>query len=441
MSRSDSNLFVFTFYAIADRLGVFAKLGSIAVVDQMVVSGTRFLATLLVARFCSPDELGLYSLGFSIVAMVAVVQESLVSTPYSVLCNVRKGLGKRSYSGAVLIHHVFFAGISLSLLLIVCTGLSYFYPNTELLPVLWVLVITVPLSLMWEFVRRLQFAHVTMFWALIIDSALAAILISGLLILAASDALTAKSAYWVVAIACAVVGLTWLLSNRRVFVLKRRSIIFIASKHWKFGRWLLGSQLVMAIYQWSSYWLFAIFLSTTQTGIFSACMNVVMLANPLTIGMANILDPRLSQAFKNGGRSEIFRVLKKVILIMGGVIFLYFIFLSLFGDFVIRVLYNNDAYLGNQHLISVLAFMVVLGAIGTPLTLAFRALQKTDLLFKIQLVEVVLMILIFVPAIQYFGMLGGAYAMLAGFVIGSVMRIIAIREILNNPEDAAKALR
>ena len=37
-----------------------------ALVDQALVSGTRFLATIIVGRCCGPRELGTYSLAFSL---------------------------------------------------------------------------------------------------------------------------------------------------------------------------------------------------------------------------------------------------------------------------------------------------------------------------------------------------------------------------------------
>jgi O-antigen/teichoic acid export membrane protein len=57
----------------------------LALLDQVLVSGPRFIATLLIGRYCGAEELGLYSLVFSALIMLIVVQESLVTTPYTML--------------------------------------------------------------------------------------------------------------------------------------------------------------------------------------------------------------------------------------------------------------------------------------------------------------------------------------------------------------------
>ena len=46
---------------------------ALSVLDQGVVSGTRFLTTVLIGRACAPEELGLYSLGFSVVLIVLIL--------------------------------------------------------------------------------------------------------------------------------------------------------------------------------------------------------------------------------------------------------------------------------------------------------------------------------------------------------------------------------
>src|SRR5690348_3396610 len=56
-----------------------------ALVDQVLVSGTRFFATILVGRYCGPHELGTYSLAFSVLVLAGCFQEAIVTTPYAVL--------------------------------------------------------------------------------------------------------------------------------------------------------------------------------------------------------------------------------------------------------------------------------------------------------------------------------------------------------------------
>ena len=53
-----------------------------AIADQGVLSATRFLITFLIGKYAAEGELGVYSLGFSILIFLTTFQESLVTTPY-----------------------------------------------------------------------------------------------------------------------------------------------------------------------------------------------------------------------------------------------------------------------------------------------------------------------------------------------------------------------
>src|ERR1700720_4048432 len=56
----------------------------LALVDQAVVSGTSLLSTVLVGRFTVPSQLGIYTIGLSILGSVLAVQDALVLLPYSI---------------------------------------------------------------------------------------------------------------------------------------------------------------------------------------------------------------------------------------------------------------------------------------------------------------------------------------------------------------------
>src|SRR5262249_48136491 len=60
---------------------------SLAILDQCVVSCTRFLTSLIVGRACGPHELGEYQLGFTLYCLGACVQTGLISLPFTIYGN------------------------------------------------------------------------------------------------------------------------------------------------------------------------------------------------------------------------------------------------------------------------------------------------------------------------------------------------------------------
>ena len=53
--------------------------------DQCLVSGTNFLTLVIVGRSCGLQELGVYSLAFTVVVILMALQESLLIAPYTVM--------------------------------------------------------------------------------------------------------------------------------------------------------------------------------------------------------------------------------------------------------------------------------------------------------------------------------------------------------------------
>src|SRR5262245_20727373 len=74
---------------------------ALALIDQALVSGSRFATTLVVGRFCGPAELGEYSLAFSLHVLAGCVQEALLTTPYAVVSKRLRPRSRATYAGAI----------------------------------------------------------------------------------------------------------------------------------------------------------------------------------------------------------------------------------------------------------------------------------------------------------------------------------------------------
>src|SRR5215831_9576738 len=81
---------------------------SLAILDQSVVSSTRFLTSIIVGRVCGPHELGDYTLGFTLYCLGACLQTGLISLPFTIYSNYLHGDERRAYAGRVLAHFAAF---------------------------------------------------------------------------------------------------------------------------------------------------------------------------------------------------------------------------------------------------------------------------------------------------------------------------------------------
>ena len=78
------------------------KKGTLAVVDQGLVSGCNFLLSVLLARWLLPEEYGAYALSFSVFLLLAGFHQNLVLSPLSVLGPSVYRHQLRNYLGAML---------------------------------------------------------------------------------------------------------------------------------------------------------------------------------------------------------------------------------------------------------------------------------------------------------------------------------------------------
>ena len=75
----------------------------LALVDQIVVSGGRFAVTILIGRISGVASLGLYGMIFALFILIASVQESLLTKPFTVLGASLQEQERRFYAGSILL--------------------------------------------------------------------------------------------------------------------------------------------------------------------------------------------------------------------------------------------------------------------------------------------------------------------------------------------------
>ena len=131
----------------------------LSLIDQVVVSGTRFVTTVMVGRFGSDSELGIYSLAFSLVILVLSFQEALISTPYTIFVTHLDKLSQKAYSTNTLIQALCLSFLATILLLIGCAVTFLISEASSLIWLLTITAVLLPLMLIREFARRFAFAH------------------------------------------------------------------------------------------------------------------------------------------------------------------------------------------------------------------------------------------------------------------------------------------
>lgn len=393
-----------------------------ALADQAIVSGTRFAVTILIGRLAGLEELGLYAIGFSIVILINTVQESLLMSPYTVLGRRDNAEDRRRFAGTVFLLSgglgLLSAGaVAIGAALLPAAGL------TGQSGYLLTLAVIIPFVLLQNFARKMCFAHFQVGTALLLDAGVSTLQVAGLVLIAATSVLDAKAALMVMGAASAVPGLIWLFAKRHLFIIDIRSVWPQLTKNWAFGKWILGSQQISTLGGTIVLWLLTALSGVAAAGLFAACSIVITAANPLLLGLSNILEPRTAKAQMEGHRSELLQIVQRTTVVVCGLLAIYWLAVFLAGETALAWLFNKPQLVGQGHLLATLALVVLLRGFTLAQSLGLRALGAPRKNFTASLCNLLVMLISAYPLITGFGPLGAGYGILLGVITGTVVRL------------------
>ena len=234
----------------------------------------------------------------------------------------------------------------------------------------------IPPVLLCEFGRRYSFAHLLTSQALIVDAAVTVSLIAILVGLAWAGHLKAFTAVLTLDFACGSCALTWLLFKRRAFDFDRKNAALTIRSSFELGKWLLLSQLALQMQGYATHWITMLAAGAVATGLYSACLSIVALANPFLFGYFNILTPRFVRVFKQGRAAALRRRAVADAVLLGAGMGIFTVAIWVFGGTIMGVLFPGEYYRSSTGLLTVLALSSAAGALGGPAVVALSVVER-----------------------------------------------------------------
>ena len=394
---------------------------AISLFDQAIVSGGNFLTTVLIARTAGLAELGVYSLGFTVMVLLAAVQESLIVLPYTVLGIRLTGASRARSAGSAMAHQVALTAVAIAGLL-TFSGWQWLTARPLVAsPVLSAFTAAVPFILLREFARRMAFADLHASRALVLDVCVVGCQLTIFGSAAALGTLDARIGIISLGIACALGSVFWLLWGRSPLHVDWTSVRQDLRRNWPVGKWACLSRITSVAEGYAMHWLLAGFISTSETGAFAACMTIIALANPFLLGIGSVAVPNAAQAYARGGKQElrqVLRILDQLVLIptVGFALVLWF-----FGGEFLRALYGST-FAAYQSTIGVLGLSLVVGIASFGADNGLRVLGRTRQNFLASMFGLITSLSCGYFLVPYGGVAGAAWALLAGTTVTSVFR-------------------
>jgi hypothetical protein len=279
-----------------------------------------------------------------------------------------------------------------------------------------------PPVLLREFARRAAFAQFALARVLVAD-VMTSLLQSGSLIwLAFSGRLSAIAALWVVAAWSAVTGSLWLYTRRADFVVCWRQLPAATAESLRLGAWLFITQLTVSVQAAAACWTLAVAGGPTASGIYAATMSIALISNPFVIGLGNILAPRYAATLTQSGITTLQRQIVHDMLLLTTGMAVFSAATLFWGDAMLRLLFRNADYQGQQYVVTVQALALLASAAGMPASKALAALERPRSLFLGASFGMLVTIGLTAGLAVRWSVLGAAYAFLLGNAVGAGAR-------------------
>jgi O-antigen/teichoic acid export membrane protein len=413
-----------------------ARAGWAALVNQGVVSLNNFFTGVIIGRYCSKGEFGLYMLGLSIVLIMIDLQASLISTPYMIYSPRFKGRQHRLYAGSSLLHELLLATLVIIALVVWGVVLSMGFGTPGLGRVIWALAAVIGFIMFREFIRRVCFADLRMEVAVFFDLCVAVAQIGGLILLYHFGILSADHAFWVIGASCGIAGAGWIILNKKSFIPQVGKAISDLHHNWKFGKWVFASAVVWTISMNLYPWILTFFHGTASTGVWAACLGVIALINVPLMGVQNFLGPKIANVYAESGRDELRRFAFKASLYL--IICMSILCCALFAvaDPLLSFLYGAK-YTGNGLVVFALALGLVAAGAAFSFSRALFTMERADVDFKVNFVSLFVLFAFGTWLVRSFGPLGAALGLLLANVTSSGVRCASFA-ILSHPSAAGK---
>jgi len=427
----------------SDLLKAFLSIG-----DQAVFSGTSFVSAVIVGRACSADDLGLYYLTLTIAFIAIGIQDALISSPFTIFSNARSGRDLQEFTGSAWIHYL---GLSLIFgsLLTIAIAVTSLPGVAEMLPDslrVWInargltlLLCVLPLLLLREAIRRFAFARLQLYAAIAVDTTVSVVQLAGLLLLARLDQMSIVTIFSVMAGACALASLGWLIFHPKSSRIVPSRTWSDWNHSWHFASWSLYSFIVGSTIPFIMPWIVTSLVSTAAAGLFGAASTLVGVTNILVLGGGNFLTPKAAESFANSGSHGLRRVICVAALLFTCVLGAFLLGILLTGDWLAILVFKKVEFRGCGPLLAALAANVLMGSLGMIAVVGLWVLGKQRRNFAIDVLVFCITITAAVCLAPTKGALGAALASLIGVTIGTAIRAVLLHRALLESSQVASA--
>ena len=358
----------------------------IGIMDQGVVSITTFLTGIFLARFCTQEQYGFYSLALTQLPFWDNLRLALVSTALTVYLPRKDDAERKTYLGGTFFAETIIVFAGMTCALVIAFLFSIISHDPGLVRVFKASTIILAGFISLRYLRGVFYAKLKNHIALLISAAVCIIQLGGVYFAYSNNYLTAVNAILIVGFAQifgSMIGTAFLLADKSI-TFRGLHIRNLIRDHWNFGRWLVWKSIVFAGSFNAIPWFLKFTSGTSIAAVFFACVAITGIMNPFWIGFTNSLSAKIAYTFANKGIDAMHRTAVKgqivLVLSMGAAAIL----IAALSTWLLGIFYG-DKYMGNELVVSGLALAIILNISTIVFEHALLTIEKSKTIFRIYL--------------------------------------------------------
>ena len=385
-----------------------------ALAAQGIVSVTRILTTITVGGRFAPDDasagamlgseeqLALYYSAFGVLMVIVAMHEGFVTTPLTIFFPKQGEENEPKFSGNMLLASMTFMGVAISLTAI--WMLYKFAAAPAMTPVITVMAIVIalaPLQLLREFSRRWLLANLEVRASAFFEILFSVLFLACLGMLFLTAQVSAIAAFVAIAVVNLIALFAWWRCFGNRFSISTDGVKNQLVENFRFGRWAAAENICSSVTMFFCIWFLSSKLGLAEGGVFSACFNIMLLANPFLLGVCSLLGARAAQEYTLGGWDAMLKTLAQYGTFVVIVLLVFSVGLWLFGSELTNLFFGQryqtwfDANSGGVNRItSTLGLAVPFLGLSFVLSTALLAIGRPNDNFLCALIALAVLIMI-----------------------------------------------
>jgi O-antigen/teichoic acid export membrane protein len=409
------------------------KKGSLAVMDQGLISGSNFLVAILLARWLVPEQYGAFALAFECFVLFQVAYAGLIIEPMSVFGPSEYQDCLQEYWGVLLRIQVAAAVISVLVLGCGIFVLRELGMSGRLTQAALGVMITVPCVQFFYAARGAMYVKLTPRPAMIAALLYSATVVSGLVLAYVLRLVSPLAAFLSMAAGGLLAGGVLLTQFkprlRRTPATPRLGDVL--RQHWVYGRWALAGSVLITLSGSIYYPLLGKFCGLSATGALKALLNLSSPVGQLFVAFTLLLLPYTARTYHDHGAASVERLVWKITWLYSGGTAGYWLLLLILWPSIARFLYAGK-YIEVGSLVPLVALSSIARSAATVQTTALRAIQLPSLVFVAFSSSSIVGMLVGIPAVWAYGLRGAVLATLFSNTVALVFAAILLHRNSRN---------